>query len=392
MSQTVLYNAILLDPENSEPVPGGLILDRDRIEARLHQADRGGDSGAQIDLGGRYLAPGLIDIHYHGRFPFGEHDADHDATRSAIAQAASLVRHGTTAYLATTVARPHDALAAELEALARCLSDAPSSGARAIGVHLEGPWINGEAAGAQPLAGIRPCRMAEARDVLDRAGGWVRMVTLAPEVEGASELLALLRSRGIVASLGHTRASFEQSEDAIQRGASHVTHLFNAMTPFHHREPGLVGAALGDQRLTADLICDGVHVAPQAVQLAARVLAERLLLITDRLDPPREPSLDMGELHRDGGAVRLANGRLAGSCLTLDAALRNVTGFANLSLLDAVSACTLRPARLLGIEREYGTLRPGARADLVVLDAEGGVHETWVDGRRVHPAGSRQEI
>jgi N-acetylglucosamine-6-phosphate deacetylase len=360
MSQIVLHNAILLDPEGRQPVPGGLILDRDRIHARLDPTDRAGGNRARVDLGERYLAPGFIDLHY-----------------------------GTTAYLATTVAQPQDALSGQVEALARMLADPPGGGARPIGLHLEGPWINTEAAGAQPLAGIRPCRIQEARDLLGRADGWVRMVTLAPEVEGAPELLELLRGRGIVASLGHSRASFDQIDAAIKRGAGHVTHLFNAMAPFHHRAPGLIGAALGDHRLSADLICDGVHVDPRVVRLAARALAERLLLITDRFDPPhlsRDPSLGMGELRNDGAAIRLADGRLAGSCLTLDAAVRNVTEFANLSLLEAVSACTLRPARLLGIEREYGTLRPGARADLVVLDAEGGVLETWIDGQRVHPA------
>jgi N-acetylglucosamine-6-phosphate deacetylase len=389
MSQIVLHNAILLDPEGRQPVPGGLILDRDRIHARLDPTDRAGGNRARVDLGERYLAPGFIDLHYHGRFAFSKNDAVADAAREALEHAASLVRHGTTAYLATTVAQPQDALSGQVEALARMLADPPGGGARPIGLHLEGPWINSEAAGAQPLAGIRPCRIQEARDLLGRADGWVRMVTLAPEVEGAPELLELLRRRGIVASLGHSRASFDQIDAAIKRGAGHVTHLFNAMAPFHHRAPGLIGAALGDHRLSADLICDGVHVDPRVVRLAARALAERLLLITDRFDPPhlsRDPSLGMGELRNDGAAIRLADGRLAGSCLTLDAAVRNVTEFANLSLLEAVSACTLRPARLLGIEREYGTLRPGARADLVVLDAEGGVLETWIDGQRVHPA------
>ncbi len=382
MGQVLLHNAILLDPESTQPVPGGLLLEGERIVDRLHRADRIGNDRASIDLGGRYLAPGFIDIHYHGRFAFSEHDAADDAVRAALARAASSVRHGTTAYLATTVAQPHDALAAQLEALAHGLSEAPSAGARAIGVHLEGPWISVEAAGAQPQAGIRPCHIREARELLERADGWVRMVTLAPEVDGAAELLGLLQERGIVASMGHSRASSEHIDAAIERGARHVTHLFNAMAPFHHRAPGLVGAALGDHRLSADLICDGVHVDPRAVQLAAQALAERLLLITDRLDPP----LGMAELHSDGAAIRLANGHLAGSCLTLDVAVSNAIEFADLSLLDAVSACTLRPARLLGIEREYGTLRPGARADLVVLDAEGSVLETWVGGRRVHPA------
>ena len=193
----------------------------------------------------------------------------------------------------------------------------------------------------------------------------------------------------MLASLGHSRAGPGEIEQAIARGARHVTHLFNAMAPLHHREPGLAGAALVDERLTADLICDGVHVHPSVVRVAARALGERLVLITDRIDPEpgeRASSFGSGAVRDDGVALRLADGRLAGSRVTLDLALRNAQRFAGLSLLEAVAACTLRPALRLGIERERGTLRPGARADFAVLGADGSLHSTWIGGQPVSGA------
>ena len=169
-----------------------------------------------------------------------------------------------------------------------------------------------------------------------------------------------------------------------------MTHLFNAMGSFHHRDPGLPGAALIDERLTCDLVCDGAHVAPAAVRLARRCLGRRLLLVTDRIDLDGAPgrasgtaSFGSGLLRSDGVAVRLSDGRLAASQLTLDRAIANLREFAGAPLLEAIAACTIRPARLLGMERELGSLRRGARADLVVLGGDGEVHETWVSGRRV---------
>jgi N-acetylglucosamine-6-phosphate deacetylase len=164
-----------------------------------------------------------------------------------------------------------------------------------------------------------------------------------------------------------------------------VTHLFNAMSGLHHRELGLAGLALTDERVTCDLICDGVHVAPPVVRLAARAVGARLLLASDRVDPPPGADFGAGPLRDDGEALRLPGGRLAGSRLTLDRAVANLRRLGGASLCEAVAAASLRPARLLGLEAERGTLRVGARADFAVLEADGSLRETWIAGRRVWP-------
>jgi N-acetylglucosamine-6-phosphate deacetylase len=258
-----------------------------------------------------------------------------------------------------------------------------------LGIHLEGPWINSGAAGAQPSASIRPFDARHDAELLARAEGSIRMVTFAPEISGAKALLAALEQRGIVPALGHSLASIDDANDAMTRGAQHVTHLFNAMGPLHHRAPGLAGAALADDRVTCDLICDGVHVHPTMVRAAARAAGERLCLITDRIDADAGAlgGFGSGGMTRDRGVWRLEDGRLAGSALTLDAGLQNFRAFSGATLPEAVAACTLRPARVLGLEASHGTLRPGAWADFAVLDRDGAVRETWIAGRRVYYPG-----
>ncbi len=385
MERICLRDALLLDPEAEAVQRGGLLLRDGRIEARLAAGERVPDAARAVALNGSFIAPGFLDLHYHGSLPF------HDATgfdASLRASSEALVRHGTTAFLATTVAWEREALASRVTSLADVVTRADCAGAVPIGIHLEGPWLASSAAGAQPAAGIRDYDAREGQEVLARGRGAIRMVTLAPELAGAAALLDDLAREGVLAALGHSRADAACVEAAIERGARHVTHLFNAMGPLHHREPGLAGVALADERLSADLICDGAHVHPAVVRAAARALGERLVLISDRIEPATgdgsASSFGSGQVRDDGIALRLPDGRLAGSCVTLDLALRNVQRFAGLSLLEAVAACTLRPAARLGIERERGTLRPGARADLVVLDANAVVQQTWIGGRQVY--------
>jgi N-acetylglucosamine-6-phosphate deacetylase len=382
MRRAVLANARLLDPEDSVPEAGSLVLEGGRIAAVLAPGDAPPRDAEHVDCRGLWLAPGFIDLHHHGRLVF----ADADSAAAALeADSASLLRQGTTAFLPTTVAWPHAELRGRVAGLARALEEPGGTwpGAIPLGVHLEGPWIRSEMAGAQPRHGIRSYDAEQGREIFDAARGSVRLVTLAPELPGAPELLAELARRRIVAALGHSLAAGEAVERAIGEGLRHVTHLFNAMGGLHHRERGTSGLALADDRLTCDLICDGAHLHPDVVRLAARAKGDRLLLITDRIDPLGTESFGSGPLASDGVAFRLPDGRLAGSSLTLDRAVRNLQTFAGASLREAVAACTLRPARLLGIESERGTLRRGARGDLVLLDGGGRVSECWIAGAPV---------
>jgi N-acetylglucosamine-6-phosphate deacetylase len=379
MTRVLLTNAHLFDPEARAPRRGALLLEGGRIAGRPSAEEVAAIDAERVDLGGAGLAPGLLDLHFHGALPFsGSGDAASCLTRASVA----LPRHGTTGFLATTVALPGPALETTLQALVSALEGGSWPGAQPVGIHLEGPWIAPGAAGAQPPDAIRPADPEEVDRVIGQGSGTVRMVTLAPEVPGAGGLLAALSRAGIVAAMGHSLATRGEIAAAIDAGLCHVTHLFNAMGAVHHRDLGVAGVALTDDRLSCDLICDGAHVHPAMVRLAVRAKGERILLITDQIDPPAKgtSSFGSGEIREDGMALRLPDGRLAGSRLFLDQALENAREFGALSLHEAVAAATYRPARLLGLESERGTLRIGARADFFVFGPDAKVRETWIGG------------
>lgn len=385
MMRTLLHNALILDPEAESEQPGSLLLEDGRIRACLAPGEPPPSDAEWVDLDGCGLAPGFLDLHFHGALVFAGPEG---IPASLGGSAASMLRHGTTGFLPTTVAWSREDLQARVTNLVKCVIDAPPDAATPLGVHLEGPWIRPEAAGAQPPGGIRPYDPSEGSDLLDRSEGLVKMVTLAPEIPGANLLQKELGRRGVVAALGHSLAEPRVIEEGIGAGLRHVTHLFNAMGGVHHRDRGVAGMALTEDRLSCDLICDGVHVHPSFVRLAARAKPGRLMMISDRIELPDAPaaSFGSGALHEDADAVRLPDGTLAGSSLTLDRAVRNAIGWSAMTRLEAVAAATSRPARLLGIEGQRGTLRVGARADLVVLDRRNQVQETWLAGRRVHRA------
>jgi len=380
VTKLAITGAELVDPEAALERRATLLVEDGRIAGSVAPEAPLGADWRVIARPGLAVAPGFLDLHFHGELV-----AAPPAQFPAALERASqrMLREGTTGFLATTVCWPRAQLADAVGALAAAVDGVPAAGASCLGLHLEGPWISAEAPGAMAPEAIRPFAAREGGEVLARAGKHLRMVTLAPEVEGAEALLAELERRGAIAALGHTHASPACIREAIARGLRHVTHLWNAMGPIHQRAPGVAGTALAEDRLTCDLICDGYHVDPAIVRVAARALGERLVLITDRIDvPERAHSSALGEISAgsDGEPWRRADGTIAGSQLALDAALRNARRFAGIGLCDAVAACTLRPARLLGVERERGTLRAGARADLALLDADGRAVETWLAG------------
>lgn len=325
-----------------------------------------------FDAWGLTLVPGFVDVHIHGAGGCDAMDANPEALPTV---AATLARFGTTSFVPTTVtaSTEHTVAAVErissfIRATANRKSQAPA--AEPLGIHLEGPFINPARRGVQPLEWIATPSL----ELLARftAGGQVRILTLAPEVPGALDLVAAARKHQIVVSMGHTEATYDQAMLAIHHGATHAAHVYNAMRPFSHRDSGVIGAVLTSPEVTAELIADGVHVeaAAMRVLLAAKGV-DRTILVSDGTAATGMPDgsyrLGTFSVTVSGGVCRNSEGRLAGSTLTLDRAIRTVVGL-GLPLRDAVQMVTLNPARLLGVEERKGVIAPGADADLVLLD------------------------
>lgn len=343
-------------------------------------------NAALVDFGDVVLAPGFVDIHIHG-------GAGLDAMRALPSELPSLGRflttHGVTGYFPTTVAAPLDATCAALGRLADAIEADATNGhsvqARPLGVHLEGPFLSHKRRGVHPPENL----VAPTVEIFERlwqaARGHVRMLTIAPEIAGAMEVIAEAARRKLCVSIGHSDAEMPIAQDAVNAGARHATHTFNAMRPLDHRDPGIIGEVLTDDRLTADIIVDGIHVAPPIVKLFLLAKGrERAVLITDAISATGMPDgrYQLGPIEvdvKDGKCT--SNGSLAGSVLTMDRAVRNVTQFSNWSLRDAVRAATLNPAQAAGLSGHHGILAPGSAADFNVLSAAGEVLKTIVRGQ-----------
>ncbi len=344
---------------------------------------------AVLDLGARVLTPGFVDLHVHG----GDGAQVNGATPEEVAASVSTVarchlRHGTTALLATTVADTPARLTAAVRGVAAAGAQPVPEAAYVLGAHLEGPWVAPGRAGAQDPHALRAPNVSELAALLDAAPGTVRLVTLAPELPGAFDLIRVATTEGLVVSVGHTEADWETTKRAFDAGARHVTHLFNAMPGVHHRRPGPVLAALDDPRVSVEIIADGIHIHPAVL---ARVLAaapDRVTAVTDAMAatglPPGRYRLGRLDVIREGARVALAEapGTLAGSVLTMDRAVKVLVD-AGVGLPEAVTAATATPARVLG-EPTRGRLEPGAEADLVVLERDLSVAAVLRAGRPAH--------
>ena len=343
-------------------------------------------SGCEEDrFPGAVLVPGFLDLHIHGGAGHDVMEAD-PAALPAIEKL--LAVHGVTSYLPTTVTAPLEATLAALDRLADAIERAQEIGAslpraRALGIHLEGPFISHARRGVHPPAHILSPDIKAFDRLWQAARGHIRVMTIAPEVEGAIEVVREAARRGVCVSLGHSDASLQAANEAIAAGARHATHTFNAMRPLDHRDPGILGAVLTNNRVSADIIADGIHLAPAIVDLFLRAKGEeRAILVTDAISATGMPdgTYRLGGMDVEVQAGKCThNGKLAGSVLTLDRAVRNVMGFAGCTLQQAVRLATANPARVLGVAA--GRLQPGARADLAVLSPAGEVIRTVVGGR-----------
>ena len=330
-----------------------------------------------IDATGLRVIPGLIDLHVHGAVGCDVMDA---TPRALTAMEEFFLRHGVTAYLATTITASPASLNAAIAVVA---SPRTRGGTQPLGVHLEGPYVAAAQRGAQPLAWLRAPDPLEYEAWFD--SGAVRLITLAPELSGAAELIARATRRGVHVSAGHTEATYDQIRQAVEWGVRHSTHTFNRMSGLHHRQPGAVGAALTDDRIYAELIADGVHLHPAVVCLVVRAKGiDRITLVTDamRATGLRDGAYDLGGQTIDvrDGVARTDTGALAGSTLTLNVAVRNVQRFAQLTPNQALAMATRVPAEALDLAGRKGVLRPGADADVVLVDEEWNVHAAIVGG------------
>jgi N-acetylglucosamine-6-phosphate deacetylase len=381
---TALLSSQLFTPQQA--IENAALVIEDGIITAVGQRDRIDlpASTHVIDFGDAVLAPGLIDIHIHGG---AGHDVMAGIDESLAAVERLMLKHGVTSYCPTTVTAPIDATLRSLDMLGKAVTNAAhedGTRARPLGVHLEGPFLSHAKRGVHPPALLQPASRELFVRMWQVAAGHVSVLTIAPEIEGALDLIAEAARRGISVSLGHSDAELPQARAGIEAGARHATHTFNAMRPLDHRDPGLLGAVLTDDALTADIIADGIHVDPAVVDLFVRAKGlDRAVLITDAISATGMPDgtymLGEFEVHvRDGRCE--SGGRLAGSVLTLDRAVRNTMSFARIALQDAIRMATLNPARVLGIEQRKGTLSVGADADIAVFTPAGEVVRTIVAG------------
>jgi N-acetylglucosamine-6-phosphate deacetylase len=328
--------------------------------------------------------PGFVDVHIHGA---GGHDVM-EANETALGTITGrLAAFGTTSLLATTITASADDTCRSVEGIAKYISgqyQTSDTRAEILGIHFEGPFLSKERRGVHPAEWLQLPSAELLQRFLQAAAGNARILTIAPELLGATPCIDAARSLGMVVSIGHTDATYEQARAAVAHGAHHATHVYNAMRPFTHRDPGVIGAVLTTPEVTAELIADGIHVDEIAMKVLLQAKgAQGVVLISDGTSATGMPDGEylLGGLNVtvNGGVCRNAEGRLAGSTLTLDRALRNIVGL-GIPLADAVRMLTLNPATLLGIEFKKGALRTGADADIVLLNDGLEIERVWTRG------------
>lgn len=387
MTATILHAARALTPLE-EIRDAAVVIEDGRITSIAPRAEIVAPAGSkEISARDTTLVPGFVDVHVHGA---GGYDVMSSTDESLNTIASTVARHGTTSLVATTVTAPPDETRRCLEDISRyILSPNRSADATAeiLGIHLEGPFISPARRGVHPAGAIAKPSVALLDRYLEAAAGTAKILTLAPEIPGAMELVERGYAKGLVVALGHTDATYEQAHTAIFRGARHAVHVFNAMRPFSHRETGVLGAILVDPSVTAEIIADGVHVDDPAIKLLlAAKGTDLVLLVSDGTAATgmRDGCYRLGtfDVTVSDGICRNREGKLAGSTLTLDRAVQHMVRL-GVPLMEAIRMATYNPARRIGLEKRKGILAQGADADIVLLTPELKIANVFVRGNPI---------
>lgn len=365
---------------NHSITPGELWISDGKIIAPSEKAD------STVDVAGLIIAPGLIDLQINGGFGI---DFTEEPER-VLEVAKKLPQYGVTSFLPTCITSSKEHYRDCLTAL-RAQMNAAHDGANLLGIHLEGPFFNVKQKGAHNSALVRPCDCVETAEELYGSLEKVMIVTLAPELPGAENIISQLHKEGIIISCGHSSATYDEMQKAMNWGLSFATHLFNAMTPFHHREPGVVGSVLGNRGFMYSVIADPHHLHQKALELAYRLNPEGLVLVSDAMSalglPAGHYHLGTMQVEVDEGKATISGTNiLAGSIIALDSAMRYLVAATGCSLVEAIDAATIKPATLLNIQHQKGTLEVGADADFILLDDTLHVHATYIAGEPVSNA------
>lgn len=363
--------------QGQQLVPATVVMESGRISQVLTGEERF-VSGEGMDGGGQLLMPGMIDVHIHGAHNFDMMDGTAESIQ-AVSKACA--ETGCTSFLVTSVSSSIEALMKMFEQTKAVIGK--EEGAKIAGIHLEGPYLNVEKKGMQNPLYLRHPDLTEMTEIFEAAAGLIKMVTIAPELPGGLELIRFLKERDVVVAIAHSAATYEEAQQAFDEGASHITHCFNAMPAIHHRAPGLVTAALEDDRISLQAIVDGVHLHPGIVRLMHKVKGpDKMVLTTDALQAMGVGDGDylFGGHHvmvKDGVA-RLKDGTLASSTVTMNQSLKFSTDF-GIPVVDTIQMATSTPADILGLP-ELGRVEVGYIADLVLADDAFNVQKTWING------------
>jgi len=379
MDNLFIRGGSLISPERGVIETGGVLI-QDGCIARIGKDEGRPEVMKTIDATGLYVAPGFIDLQVNGG---GGHNFG-DASPAGIHEAIAFhVSHGTTRLLPTMVT-------ASVETIRTAIREVKQANHPAVlGVHIEGPFISAQRKGAHNAHHIIAPSIEEFDKLIAGHEGFIKIVTLAPELPGADRLITRIREIEAIPSLGHSNASYDETIAALEQGIALFTHLFNAMRGFNHREPGVVGAAL-DSAAMVELICDGIHIHPAIIRMVVKSKGiDEICLITDSISAAGltdgEYSLGGLTVFVQAGQARLADGTLAGSTLTMNQAVRNFIEFTGCSLPEAVKTASLNPARLLGMQERKGSLEAGKDADIVIFDKEFNIRYTIIGGEIVYP-------